>query len=176
MAEQDPNLEPDEELHLELVTTPKPKRGEEQRNAAGMAVYSTGRCPSNVGGAELVYSLARRLGMDPDSLYTQFRVDGEKGIVAIQLVRAQAPGAVPLRQQKKKRTVTIYLGGVFQDYPNLRVSSPKDVTLHLSPDGKRIIFNLKSTLDRASGGGNESTNTESTKKPTNTEKQKPDKK
>jgi len=106
------------------------------RDPAGILVGRTGLSKYNVGGTEMMDGVARKLGLDPKNFSVTFGVNEAAGVIAVYPVVTLEGAVNSVRHSPKRRTASIHLGRVFEDYPELRPTANRDCDLFPGPDGE----------------------------------------
>lgn len=130
------------------VSTPV---NEPDRDPAGCTVSTTGLTQTNAAGFLLVEGLARKLGLDPATFALEYGVSEEKKQVAIYPVDAMTGGAAPVRRNKGRTVLTIYLKPVFKESPELRVKSKQQCGMFLDVDAEGdecVVLTLGTALNK----------------------------
>ncbi len=123
-----------------------PKRGKGLRRKAPppawATVTKTGRTVLSVGATALAHAIARESKLDPEAFAVSLGVNENTGVITVEPVPVEAPDATPVRLDKAKGTLTIYLGDVFDDVPDLRptVTHRSPVVDGRDPDMHRCLL------------------------------------
>jgi hypothetical protein len=89
-----------------------------RREPAWVAVDVTGMSKSNVEGAGYVMKLVHRSPEDPKQFTLQYGVNSLTKEVALYVVPANTPGAMPVRIYKSG--ISFHLGNAFEKFPDIR--------------------------------------------------------
>lgn len=106
-----------------VMVEKSPKIGAGNRQTEGGTVAPTGRLPLNAEGSDMWRSVVKATGLPLENHLAKFGVDLESQSVAAYPVPHGTPNAAPVRINMHKRgadTFTLYLGGVFDEYHELR--------------------------------------------------------
>lgn len=99
---------------------------ESRQDRPAGAVNRSGLTPLNTAASGIVDGLADKEGLDRDHYSVLLGANKEAGVVSCHAVRPDTPKAMTFRRNVDDRTITLYLHGVFKDFPTLR------------PEGRRV--------------------------------------
>lgn len=108
------------------VTRKFDSRSGARSKSAYVMVEPTGRSEAGVKCTRLADTLAAELGFDLHRYHLAFEADPELKIVGAFLCNSTEPGAMPVRRSKDGKTISFHLGGVLEDYPDLRPAGKTD--------------------------------------------------
>lgn len=91
-----------------------------RRHAKGGTVNKTGLTPLNVNGSKLLRQVIQDSKLDPDTCEVYLRANPFTRVVAVQVVSPGTPNSNSFRRDPAKKTYTLYLHTVFEQYPDLR--------------------------------------------------------
>lgn len=168
MAPKDDNLapaaQPDPEglrnrflEQFQPVLTTLPLRGSFQRDTEGARVRPSGLTILNMGGSDLVDTAARSQGLEVEKftmLWAPHKDLATRQVAGLP-VAPGTKGSTPVRRRTGKGH-TVYLHGVFKEFPQLSPSSDRWVIMTLEPDGNGgyfVVLHLNSSLTRNPGRG-----------------------
>lgn len=98
----------------------KPTHRATTRDPMGAYVYPTGLVYTNVAGAEVVRDQAVDLKLDPKQIAVILGGDETNNQVLVYLVDPLTAGAVAVREDAQRKTLTMYLHELFAAKPSLR--------------------------------------------------------
>jgi hypothetical protein len=136
---------------FEMVET-SPRIGAANRNTEGGTLYPTGRLPVNAEASDIWRQLVQECGLPADNHLCKFAVHKPSRTVAAYPVPHGTPNCAPVRINPHKTaadTLTFYLGGVFEEHPELRPTGKRTVTVVADTDqnGRPImVISLASSL------------------------------
>jgi len=104
--------------------------------AAHVVVRVTGLTRASLLATRLADHLAVEAGLDPERYHLYFEADEKLGIVGGFACDATEPGAMPVRRSDDGKSISFHLGGVFEDYPDLRPSGRRNCAVTRSVDQK----------------------------------------
>lgn len=137
-----PNFAP-----LDRVATPY--RSATRQDPEGAHISRTGRTLLNRLGSQILYGL---LEASPFSDFSQcgvyWGVDTRSLQVAGRLVAPDVVGATPIRENRAKKTVILYLHDVLATYPTLQPYTGKWVSVGWVREGGYFVIHLGLGLDR----------------------------
>lgn len=116
------------------ITETVPTVGGANRDPAGATAHRSGRTALNAAGSDLWNSLCLAAGFKKEEVGASFEADVQEQVVAVRPAR-EGDGLMPVRWQSDA-SVTIYLGGCYQQLPILRPSGKKDVTVAVGSDSQ----------------------------------------
>lgn len=142
------------ELDFEMVEESFQTSGGALRNAPAFAIEPSGLTESNVEAAEDVTEFITGQGADPQHCHLALGANQAKGTVAIYLADAQTKGAMALRWNAGKKTISFHMGAVFKKYPLLRPQTTVEVFFEAIRDQKGrpcIVLKLHGALPKRKG-------------------------
>lgn len=95
--------------------------GSPNRDTAGVTIHTSGRSDSNTEGGSLLDGLAKKAGLALEKYLVKLGVDEDRKLVSVTPVPFDTELSVPAR--RRRGIVRFHLGGVFAEYPKLRLST-----------------------------------------------------
>ena len=121
------------------------------RDPMGIKVYPTGLAETNVEGAAVFAERAKGLGVDLKQLAVKFGGDENTSQVITWPVKPMTPGAVAVRYDEKKKTMTLYMHQLFAEKPALRPDETRWCVLQPDTDSEGapcVLISLRVALER----------------------------
>jgi hypothetical protein len=119
-----------------------------------LTMATTGGTYSNAACADEADSLARELGFEPGTYDLAFGVNLQTSTIGIYIERTGADGAVPVKHNAgKRRSIRFHLGGVFEEYPELKPLTKVEVKVERAVDAageKYIMIPMKQATPKMS--------------------------
>jgi hypothetical protein len=125
----------------DVQTTVDPRSSTQSDPASGRLSRS-GLLNVKTEGTKIIDHIANGENLNINLYHSKFRVDAVAKTVAIIPVAPTTPNSMPVRRSADGKTVTLYLHGVFEEYPQLRPSGTREVLITLHSSGKAAIINL----------------------------------
>ena len=129
----------------------KVARGSGRRDPPGILIWPSGIGVVNVAGSEIFDESARAEGIEKKEYSIVFGGDEDAGQAAAVTVEPNTLGATPVRRDPMRKTLTVYMGGMFDDCPALRPTSRRWCKMNAQPDGGTgsfILIHLNQGLER----------------------------
>jgi hypothetical protein len=119
-----------------------------QDSPAG-AVSRSGLTPLNTAATGIIDGLADKEGLDRDHYSVLLGANTAAGVISCHAVRPDTPKAMTFRRNVDDRTITLYLHGVFKDFPTLRPEGRRACRITPTTDANGrpcAIINLRGGL------------------------------
>ena len=117
-----------------------PAPGPNRRLWSFVDVETSGYTKTGVEGRDYLDELLRFMGILMEEAVFTFRANPVTKQVAVTFGKAGAPGQGAF--QRTDKGYTFHMGGVFEQYPNLRPVTPIKCKMFWGPDRKALIINL----------------------------------
>ena len=127
-----------------------PSAGTANRDPMGILLYPSGRGVVNVGGYEGCNHLAANLHLDVERFAVKFGGHEATNQVACFLVDPATPGAIAVRRNKARKTLTIYMHNLFKEMPRLRPATRRWCALGVETEenSQAMVIYLGVALER----------------------------
>lgn len=133
--------------------------GGARRDASGSTVNPSGLTPLNMNGSLIWMDLVKAAGLTLKESGAFFEADPDLQMVSATPLAPGTPGIMPVRVNES--VVTMHLGGVFEEYPQLRPTGRRAVTVTRGKDSQGrdcVVFLLGQAMTKrtTSRGSNSS--------------------